>query len=76
VQHHLDRVVLRVVLVSLGPVVADSVCEDRTVLVERSRGDATANVGVSLQAVLSILVPEVEGTVGTSRAECAVDGVE
>lgn len=75
-QHHLDRVVLRVVLVSLGPVVADSVCEDGTVLVELSRGDATADVGVALQAVLSILVPEVEGTIGTSGAECAVDGVE
>jgi hypothetical protein len=76
VQHHLDRVVLRVVLVPLGPVVADSVCEDGTVLVELGRGDATANVGVSLQAMLGILVPKVEGTVGTSRAECAVDGVE
>lgn len=75
-QHHLDRVVLRVVLVSLGPVVANSVCEDGTVLVELGRGDATANVGVSLQTMLSVLVPEVEGTVGTSRAECAVDGME
>lgn len=75
-QHHLDGIALGVVLVALGPVVTDSVGEDGTVLVEGGGGDATTDVGVALKTMLGILVPEVECSIGTGRAECAVDGVE
>lgn len=76
VQHDLDGVVLGVVLVALAPVVANGVGEDAAVLVEGGGGDAAADVGVALEAVLGVLVPEVEGAVGAGGAEGAVDGVE
>lgn len=75
-EHNLDRIVLCVVLVSLGPVVTDGVGKDAAVLVEGRGGDAAADVGVALETVLGVLVPEVEGSVRTGRAEGAVDGVE
>lgn len=75
-QHDLGRVLLGVELVALAPVVAHSIGKDRAVLIESSSRDASADVGVSLEAVLCVLVPEVERTIGASRAEGAVDGVE
>ena len=62
-QHDLGRILLVVTLESLRPVVANGVGEDGSVLVERGGGDASTDVGVSLQTVLGILVPEVERTV-------------
>ncbi|KAL2255407.1 hypothetical protein VTK26DRAFT_3440 [Humicola hyalothermophila] len=76
VQHHLGRVVGRVALVALGPVVADGVGEDAARLVERCRRDAAADVRVPLEAVLGVLVPEVERPVAARRAEGAVLRVE
>lgn len=75
-QHHLDRVVLRVVLEALAPVIANGVGKDASRLVERRRRDAAAHVGVPLEPVLGVLVPEVERAVGSRRAERAVYGVE
>ena len=75
-KHHLDRIALGVVLVALGPIVTNSISEDGTVLVEGSGGDAAADVGVTLETVLGVLVPEVECSIGTGCAECAVDGME
>lgn len=76
VQHHLDGIALRVVLVALGPVVTNGVGKDASVLVEGGGRDAAAHVGVALETVLGVLIPEVERTVGAGRAEGAVDGVE
>lgn len=76
VQHDLDRLRLCVSLVSLGPVVAYGVGEDVAVLVEVGRGDAAADVGVALESVLGVFVPEVERAVRAGRREGAVDGVE
>ena len=75
-QHHLDGIALRVVLVALGPVVTNGVGKDASVLVEGGGRDAAAHVGVALETVLGVLIPEVERTVGAGRAEGAVDGVE
>ena len=75
-QHDLDGIVWRVVLVALAPVVADGVGKDGARLIERRRGDAAADVGVPLEPVLGVLVPEVERSVGSCRAERSVDGVE
>lgn len=75
-QHDLDGIALSVVLVTLGPVVANSIGKDGTVLVKGSRGDAASDVGVTLETMLGILVPEVECSIGAGSAECAVDGVE
>jgi len=75
-KHNLDRILRRVVLVALAPVVGDGVGEDVTRLVEGGGNDAAADVGVALETVLGVLVPEVEGAVGASGAEGSVDGVE
>lgn len=75
-EHDLVRVRGRVTLVALTPVVTDGVGKDAARLVERCRGDATTYVGVALETVLRILVPEVEGTVATGCAEGAVLRVE
>ena len=76
VQHHLGRVGRRVALEALAPVVADGVGKDGSGLVKRRRRDASSDVGVALEPVLGILVPEVEGTVATRRAEGSVLRVE
>lgn len=76
VEHDLDGVGLRVVLVALAPVVTNGIGEDASVLVECRRGDAAADLGVSLESVFGVLVPEVEGAVRSSGAEGTVDGVE
>lgn len=75
-QHDLDGVLLRVVLVALAPVVADGVGEDGPALVEGGRRDAAADVGIPLEAMLGVLVPEVKRPVRPGRAEGAVDRVE
>jgi hypothetical protein len=75
VQHNLIGQLRRVLLIALAPVVTDSVGEDAAVLVERSRRDGAAHLGVSLETVLCILVPEVERAIAASGAEGAVLGV-
>lgn len=75
-EHKLDGLLLVVCLVALGPVVADGVREDVAVAVERRSRDGTADVGETLEAVLRILVPEVECTIGAGGREGSVDGVE
>lgn len=62
-QHDLDWVVLSVVLEALAPVVADGIGKDASRLVELGRADATTHVGIALETVLGILVPEVERAV-------------
>lgn len=76
VQHDLDGVLRRVALVPLAPVVRDGVGEDAARLVEGRRDDGAADGRVPLEAVLGVLVPEVERAVGAGGAEGAVDGVE
>ena len=75
-QHDLDRIVLRVVLVALAPVVTNGIGEDAAILVERGGGDAAADGGVALESVLCVLVPEMERSVRASRTESAVLGME
>lgn len=75
-KHDLVRVLRRVMLIPLAPVVADRVRKYAAILVEGCRGDATTHVGVALKTVLGILVPEVEGSVGAGGAECAMNRVE
>ena len=76
VQHNLDGVALGVILESLAPVVADGVGEDGACLVEGRGRDAAADTGISLQALLGVLVPEVERAVRAGGAESAVYRVE
>jgi len=64
------------VLVTLAPIVADRVREDGTVLVECRCCDAASDVRVALETVLGVLVPKVECSIGTSSAECAMNGME
>lgn len=76
VQLQLDWVLGVIPRVALAPVVADCVGEDVAVAGEGGGGDAAADLGVALEAVLGVLVPEVECAVGACGAECAVLGVE
>lgn len=62
--------------VAFAPVVADGVGEDGAGVVEVGGGDGAADFGVALEAVLGVLVPEVEGAVAAGGAEGAVHGVE
>lgn len=62
-QHNLDRIALRVVLVSLAPIVTNGISKDAAILVESRRRNAATHVRISLETVLSVLVPEVECTV-------------
>ena len=75
-QHDLVGVLRVVGCVSLVPVVRDGVGEDGAVVVEVGAADASADLRVTLQTVLGVLVPEVECAVATGRAEGAVDRVE
>lgn len=75
-KHNLDRVVLCVVLISFAPVIANCISKDAAILVESRRSDATTDIGVTLETVLSVLVPEVESPVGAGSAKGAVDRVK
>lgn len=75
-QHNLDRVVLVIGLVALGPVIAHRVRKDVAVAVEVGGRDGRAHVGVALEAVLGVLVPEVESPVRAGCREGAVNRVE
>lgn len=62
-KHQLDRLLLIVGLVALRPVVADSISKDAAVAVEVGCGDGPADVGIALEPVFGVLVPEVESTI-------------
>lgn len=75
-QFDLDRILCVVPAVALAPIVAHGVREDLAGTRETGRGDAAADFGVTFEAVLCVLVPEVECAVAAGGAEGAVDGVE
>jgi hypothetical protein len=76
VKFDLDRVVLCVATKTLAPVITDSIGKDVAVLAKARCDDAAADLGVSFEAVLGILVPEMESTVGASSGEGTVLWVE
>lgn len=76
VHHNLIWVLWSVGGISLGPIVADCVCEDVSVAVECCSRDCATGLWVTLKSVLSVLIPEVECTICTCSAERAVDRVE
>jgi len=76
VQHNLIRILRVIVSITLAPVVADGVGKDCARVVEVGRGDGAADLGVALETVLGVLVPEVKGSVATGCAERAVLGME
>lgn len=75
-QHHLVGVLRAVALVTLAPVVADGVGEYAARVVEGSGHDAAAHGRVALEAMLGVLVPEMERAVAAGGRERAVLGVE
>ena len=75
-QLDLDGVLGGVSAKALAPVVADGVGKDVAVAGEARGGDGAADLRVPLEAVLGVLVPEVEGAVGARSAEGAVLRVE
>lgn len=66
-QLQLDGVLRRVPAEALAPVVADCVGEDVAIAREGGRCDGAADLGVALETVLGVLVPEVECAVGCLR---------
>lgn len=75
-KHDLVGVILLVALVALAPVVAYGVCKDAAAGVECGGNDASSDSRVSLEPVLGVLVPEMEGAVATGSAESAMLRVE
>lgn len=73
---NLNRQTRCIMRIPLTPIIADSVSEDGTVVVESRSCDAAADFWVTFESVLGVLVPEVECAVGACGAEGAVDGVE
>lgn len=72
----LDGVLLIVSSVALAPVIADCVCENISVFAEARCDDAATDFRVALEAVLCVLVPEMESAIGTGGGESAVLWVE
>lgn len=75
-QFNLNRIPRIVPAIPFTPIVTHGVREDIAVTREARGGDAAADFRVALEAVLCVLVPEVEGAVGAGGAEGAVLGVE
>lgn len=75
-QLDLDRVLRGVSAEALAPVVGHGVSEDVAVAGECGGGDGASDFRVALEAVLCVLVPEVEGAVGAGGAEGTVLRVE
>ena len=71
-----DGILLVVSSVAFAPVITDCVCENVAVFAEARGNDAATDFRVALEAVLGVLVPEVEGTVGAGGGEGAVLWVE
>lgn len=62
--------------VPFTPVIADGVGKNVTGMVEGRRRDGAPDLRVALEAVLGVLVPEMEGAVTAGGAESAVHGME
>lgn len=62
--------------VPFTPIIADGVGKNVTGVVERRRRDGAPDLRVALEAVLGVLVPEMEGAVTAGGAESAVHGME
>lgn len=75
-QHDLVWKVWIVIGVALAPVVADCVSKDVSIVGESGAGDGASDGWVSLEAVLGILIPEMECAVRSSGRKCAVNWVE
>lgn len=74
--HDLVRILLVVCIVSHAPIVANSIGEDLAIAIESRGRNGTWSLGVALEPVLRIFVPEVERTIGPGGAKGAMYGVE
>lgn len=61
-----------VLLESLAPVIATSVCEDGSLSIKCCGGDGLTRAWVTLESMLSQSIPEVECAVAAGCGECAV----
>jgi hypothetical protein len=75
-QFDLNRILRIIPTIPLTPIITDSIRKDVSRATKRRSGNAAADLRVTLETVLCVLVPEMEGAVGSRRAEGAVDGVE
>ena len=75
-QHDLIRQLRRIHRIPFTPIIAHRVRKDIPALVEIRAADRAPDLRIALQAVLGVLVPEVEGAVGAGGGEGAVLGVE
>ena len=76
VQHNLIRRLRCIGRVALTPIITNRVREDVAIPVEARRADGPADLRIALQAVLGVLVPEVEGAVAAGRAKGAMHGMK
>lgn len=76
VQHDLYSVLLRILLISLTPVIAYSICEDGTLSIEVCGCDGSTDGGVSFESMFGIAIPKVKGTIAPRSRESTVDRVE
>lgn len=72
VEHNFGRVCRGVALEAFAPVIANGIGEDGASLIECRRCDTTTDIGIAFEAMLGILVPEVERAVTTCCAESSV----
>lgn len=76
VQHDLVDHLLVIGRVALAPFVADGIGEDISIAVEGRGRDGPADSRVALEAMLSVLIPEVEGAVAARGAEGTMHRME
>jgi hypothetical protein len=76
VQLNPRRIIRAIRGIPLAPIIAHRVGKDVAVTGESGSGDGATDLGVALEAVLSVLVPEVECAVGAGGAEGTVLWVE
>ena len=75
-QHDFVRQLRRVGVEPLTPIIADRIGENATRAIERGRADGAAHLRVPLQAILGILVPEMEGAVAARGRKGPLHGME
>jgi hypothetical protein len=75
-QLDLNRILRIIPTISFTPIITDRIRKDIARATKRRGCDAAAYLRVTFEAVLCVLVPEMEGAIGTRGAEGAVDGVE
>lgn len=75
-QHNLVRELRRISSVPLAPIVTHSISKDIAGTIKRSTGDSPANRRITLETMLSVLIPVMKSPITSGGTESAMNRVK